>query len=378
MRCPKCGYFNLPGADQCGQCRQSLVQPSAPAPVAFDDIYPPRARNRSASEQWNARGGRPARVLRRGIAAAGERRSAVWQQIRSRVSRGPVPTRAQIAADLRCWSLASAAVIPGIGHMLIGLYRRGFALLAAAMALVAGILLIHLSIADVLVWALLGLMCYSVWDTSQRVFPQAAGSVRAGELRQARLALMSVALVFSTVWFVQWLASSRYPLVTMANQTEAPALQDGDSLVTQVIDPARLHRGEIVLADESFGGAGLMYMNEEVPYQNSPIVERVIGIAGDQIACHAGQILVNDHVLGKGALPLTYSKVRAGLVGDVTATVPTGSVCLWRPPLYAERDGQPLTWRQVQAQPFAMVPYSDIHGRVLAVFDPPEHRRWLR
>src|SRR5579883_655376 len=160
MRCPKCGYFNLPGADQCGQCGQSLTAAASPAPVSFEEIYPPRARNRSLRERWESRGGRPARSLSRGVAAASARRQDAVQATRELVSQSvsAMPTREQLLNDLRIWGLASAAIIPGLGHILLGRYQRGFAFLGiGALLLLAGAFL-RSAFADLFLFLLLGLM----------------------------------------------------------------------------------------------------------------------------------------------------------------------------------------------------------------------------
>src|SRR4051812_28571842 len=115
MKCPRCGYHNLPGAAACGQCGGTRAGAAAPARV--EDVYPPRARDRTLALEIRER---LPRLTRPAATYQDGSRSGAW-------------------GDVKQWLIVSAAVMPGWGQWLQGRRREAGRLFGLALLLAVGV-----------------------------------------------------------------------------------------------------------------------------------------------------------------------------------------------------------------------------------------------
>ena len=342
MKCIGCGYFNMPQALTCGQCGMDLARPSVRAGGSLgQSLYPPRARDLTFLDRVQRRI-RPPALLTKALPA----RAA------------PPP----LQVSLRPWLVMTAALLPGAGHLMLRDIRRGAVLLASFFAMLGlALLLLHSWAADLLLWAALGLVYYSVWEAANRSFPPALNNPESQYLRALRLGFLSIGTVAGTLGSLYWMAGQWYPLYHLATDASAPGLRAGDEVVEQRLARplAYLRRGDIVLAQSN----------------DYPIIERVLGLPGDRVAYTSGALWVNGRRASPDGLPLSAAARQA--VGTFDAVVPPGGVCLWRVPAgyypeAGEGGGPP------PSASFATLNAGDIEGRLLGVVEPPARRRWFR
>jgi hypothetical protein len=189
---------------------------------------------------------------------------------------------------------------------------------------------------------------YSVWDASIHAFPRAAGPSPAHLLRSLRLALLSASVVLFAVAGGLALLNTRYQIWGVSVARLGPFLAADQLLVQRLDDPlTRLRRGDVVITSAGTGVAG---------------IERVIGLPGDRIECLRGVLSVNHRSLPADRLPLNWQLP----AGPFTATVPTGSVAFFAP------------GGGYGASGLIMVGGPAISGRVVAIYQPPERRCWVR
>jgi len=337
MKCIGCGYFNMPQALTCGQCGMDLARPSVRAGGSLgQSLYPPRARDLTFLDR-------------------------VQQRIRP-LAPPARTTSPALALSLRPWLVMTAALLPGAGHLLLHDIRRGAVLMGSFFAMLAlALLLLHFWVSDLLLWAALGLVYYSVWEAANRSFPPAPNSPESRYLRSLRLGFLSIGTIAGTLCSLYWMVGQWYPLYHLATDASAPGLRAGDEVVEQgLAQPlAVLRRGDIVLARSN----------------DYPIIERVLGLPGDRVAYVSGALWVNGRRASPDRLPLSATALRP-IVGTFDAVVPPGEVCLWRVPAgyypeAGEGGGQP------PSASFATLNAGDIEGRLLGVLEPPARRRWF-
>ena len=338
MKCIGCGYFNMPQALTCGQCGMDLARPSVRAGGSLgQSLYPPRARDLTFLDR-------------------------VQQRIRP-LAPPARTTSPALALSLRPWLVMTAALLPGAGHLLLRDTRGGLRLMAVFLAMLGlALLLLHSWVSDLLLWSALGTVYFSVWETANRSFPPAPASPEAQYLRSLRLGFLSIGTVAGTLGSLYWMAGQWYPLYHLATNVSAPGLQAGDEVVEQRLARplADLRRGDIVLAQSN----------------DYPIIERVLGLPGDQVNFAGGALWVNGRRVGPGGLPLSAAALQP-VAGTFGAVVPPGQVCLWRVPAgYYPEAGE--GGGTAPAASFATLNAKDIEGRLLGVLEPPARRRWFR
>lgn len=91
MRCPACGFENMPGLTKCGVCASDLAGKMSPR-----DVTPPRARDRSLRSRLD------------------------WEARRTGLSRLPLPAPSAIKRS----ALVVASLLPGVGMWLSPRARR--------------------------------------------------------------------------------------------------------------------------------------------------------------------------------------------------------------------------------------------------------------
>lgn len=336
MKCLECGYFNLPQALICGRCGMDLAHPTPrPGGSLQESLYPPRARSRTLGAQVQAR--------------------VHW--------RPPPPLSTPVKTQAAAWAVTTAAVLPGLGHLLRGEVRRGAMLLLMTLGVLGAIVLTwRLDISDVLLWGLAGLAGWSVWDVAARAFPPANTDSESEYLRVLRLGFLCVTVVASTLASLFWLAGRLYPRYDVTNDQMAPLLAAGDQVLTR--RTARpldgLRHGDVIVARSG----------------EFPLIERVIGLPGDAVQAEGGVLRVNGRLVSRRGLPLDSSGRAPSR--PFWVIVPPGQVCVWQPlaGTYPERgEGGP------GSQPvatFTTINAEEITGRGVIIIEPPTHRQWIR
>jgi signal peptidase I len=267
--------------------------------------------------------------------------------------------------------IASASLLPGLGQWLQGRRRAAGALLGLALLLaVALIASIRNPLSGTVAALALLLIWYSVWDAARHAFPLGLADEGARFLRLVRLALLSAAMLFSTLAGGYLLLARRYELMVINTFRYTPVLLPGDELMVRRLEHplARLRRGDVVIG--SPGGADprswVVHYGGEAetmapPAGAGPIIDRVIGLPGDRIDGAGTSLWVNGAPLPPERWPLAFTPGPR-----FTAVVPPGCVAVWEPGAGAE------------AEPLFMLPASGINGQVVAVTGPVERRRWVR
>ena len=260
--------------------------------------------------------------------------------------------------DAVLWLIASVAVVPGMGHLLQRQWLRAGLLLAATVILFGLIvLLIRNQTSDVLISALLALSLYSVWDVANTVFPRSSADEGALTLRALRLVFVSVGIVAGTVFGVSLFLGRWYALWVFATDQAAPAFLRGDGLMVRRLPhpEQQLHRGDVAVYFED---------RTLLPI---PQTERVVGLPGDHIAGSGNTLRVNGVSVPLAILPMTFHTLAA----PVDIVVGDGQVCLWR-----GLSGN--TAEASDAAPYLLVGADQIQGQAIAIYQPPQRRRWFR
>lgn len=225
MRCPNCGFENMPGLDACGLCRGKLAAPAEPV-----SVYPPRARERTARDRM------------------------AWTVERVHGPR-PSPDReaatsgANVRGVLRAAALATAAVVPGVGYRLAG--DRATARLHAAAAVAAaamGAALFRTRVADLALAIVAGLSIASVVRAVDTLYPPAARETL--EMRRRGLALMLFAVYLGTFAVAPQLVGLVYILNVHRDSAVSPVMAGDRLLMVARWGP---RRGDVVHAARGFG-----------------------------------------------------------------------------------------------------------------------------
>lgn len=339
MQCPSCGFFNLPGTEKCTVCSTSLA---AKAPT--ESVMPPRARDRNALGRlsWRITNSDGWKNLRTGLSS-----------IRVNIPR-PAPRtrpRFRVGFNLRQIGCTIASIIPGMGHVL-AMRKAGtgfIILLSSFLSLLLALVLYKTVLSDYLVIGVIGLSAFSVATTIDAQW-KVTSKTRSRSLRHIGIVLVVVSLYLGTYVAVR---SAMMPQITFVNVTmniSNTNIVARDQLLIRKMD--RYYPGDIV-------------MNNVAMYEAYGVAAGpVLGVPGDKVEL-LDQVYINGRP--KGILtninPSSYvSKI---LSSDEYFVMP----------MFAEgelvADGPTI----LQA---GSVRSSDIHGRVVAVTNPPAHRKLYR
>lgn len=246
MKCPNCGYFNMPGATVCGSCRRALNEAPAASEVAepyvpMAEIYPPRASKRTARQQAEAHSP-TVRRANRFVEADWERtrenarlRRFSWQTIKANF-RGTVRWWCN-SDNLRMVVVRNIppliSLIPGMGQLLQSRYSMAailFLLFIPSLSIVVNILIQDWNVRIIgwftmvapllvlpyslflngLIFAFCALVWFSVWDAAKHSYPSAHTTdyvqSRFRNLRLAYGSALYVAIVLGLFfwWLSMW------------------------------------------------------------------------------------------------------------------------------------------------------------------------------
>lgn len=380
MQCPRCGFHNIPGITVCGSCTAELNEDTSRIAT-----YPPRASQRGARRLQAARtrarsGGQAARSgLKRAWSwfAAGQLTEAGptqtgpssrdpaprpdaypsplredarrgWRSAVRALARGGVPYGHPLPQSPRLVGLATLlGLVPGLGHLYCGQWRRGAALLGIAAALVV---LCALYLRGAQLGGLLFLLYLCLAFSFVDAYFCARVVNRLPEPSPQRWA--STALLLVSVHLLG-LAAIRgaFPVVTIYHDRFQPQFPAGTRfLATRVHGP--LNRGDLVVFESYWGD----------------LVDRVVALPGDRVAVRDGKAIVNGVEAAGDLVP------GSALAPRPETVVPPGSYAAYahEPRVRAGGTNVPLPGDRLE-----VVPRRAIEAKIIATYGPPERREWL-
>lgn len=378
MRCPECGLENLPQLRRCLRCGRGLERQLTP----WSQVLPPRRAGRvgRAVQSSLAQTRRFLRTGRRGV-----RRwwNLVWYQVDT--------SREDLIARRSPTLAALLSFLPGLGHA----YARRF---LPALGLFAPFVLGAFGAALSLRSALSNVIFYSLVGLQAAAMAWSVAEVRrqngdAGFSRRLVGALLLTVGLLSGLYTLGWLGLSRYyrPMVLnhdlwSARAVRAPlggtrlvarrvALHAGDGVLVDVRPAARhaLKPGDLVVLRRRYEYPGFAH-----PHGlgvGEIVVQAILAGPGDTLVAQRGAIWRNGRPLRDEELPyipLPLTQAAAALpprfvVGEdrfavvtYTLVVPAGHAGL-------EAEGRLGSLTTVRR--------SEIEGKVIAIYNPPAHRR---
>ncbi len=328
MKCPQCGFRNLPGTKTCGACGADLTVQSQNVSEPF---YPPRA--------WG-------REFRRFHEKAARSRSG-WQGIstQSRPDLSPTSTLLQQAEQRRMrrliWLTAIKSLtglIPGLGLIWEKRTKEGRNLLLAFLLCAAMVFLCwHNFLSNLALLVIAALSIYSVGATffaawQRNNLPTLANFQKAGIwLTIVSLFLWAYVLFRAGLNIAGGIA---FVPVTAAND---PVIQFGNQLLYSRLSRhlENLKPGDYVLVDTT----GAREIN--------PITQR-LGNFYDPI-----RVVFSPSTIGR------VEAIRQGEVGtELVISVP-------------------LIFGSQTIHEKVLVPMNAVQGKIIAILNPPSRRRWL-
>jgi signal peptidase I len=143
-----------------------------------------------------------------------------------------------------------------------------------------------------------------------------------------------------------------YQPYTVPTDSMSPTVKAGDRVLAERTDGDRVHRGDVVVFQDSVWGS-------------APMVKRVVGIGGDKVSCCSGRgrLRVNGHAVDEPYLKRTGHGSQSPFK---TTTVPKGRLFL----LGDHRVGSADSRSHLQDSGHGAVPRSAVRARVEAVAWP--------
>jgi signal peptidase I len=271
MQCPSCRFENMPGLDACGRCGTSLS-----IGTAVIDVNPPRA-TKSAKRVRKL-------VPRRLFYQARDATAEAHRRFTGSVvndSRVPLPEP----------GVLSRIMVPGWAHLFAGFRIRGLVFFWAYVALLAlGLLQWGTEFGSILLGLAFTVHASSIIDILLR-----QGSVRFP--RMAATALFVFAVLSVSIYFPagQVLMRMAAPIEYSA---DVPPFKPLDVVLVNhwafaVTNP---RRGDVVFftpigTARRMTGPNLGHIRYGV--DENEVIDRVIGLPGDQVVIHEGKVTVN-------------------------------------------------------------------------------------
>jgi len=330
VKCPGCGFENMPGLNRCVVCDREIGV-SAPG----KRLYPLRARDRSI---WDRFRFRARRDWSRISLYAG--RSTPLKKMPSPLSENP-PMRA------REFGLALLSVIPGLGHIFVLEKRKTGAciLLGSILALATGICLYAHSVSDVLFCSVILLSAFSVWSVV-REFLKDRGRRLVSDIG---IALMVISIYLSTYVVVDIVLRPVGNIMSIVATPMTSRVSIHDSVL--VVPLKEIKRGVIIVTTWHGEGTGL-----------GPI----LGMPGETVTLQDSRVYVN------GIPTEIVRRLGTGTNASIQ-TVKLNSNQIWIPPTIETGGTDIGMWLRL-----GVVERFNILGRVAAVVAPAAHRHVLQ
>jgi len=280
MQCPSCRFENIPGLDACGRCGTSLA-----LSTAVIDVNPPRA-SRSAKRLRKVV---PRRFFyqARDVAAEAHRRFSGSVVEDSRV---PLPEP----------GILSRLMVPGWAHLYSGLRLRGlFFFWAYVVLLVLGLSQWGTGFGSVLLGLAFSVHASSIIDIL----------LRQGTVRFPRM-IATAAFVFAGLSIVTYYPAGQVLMRVAAPieyGTDVPPFKRLDVVLVNhwafaLTDP---HRGDVVFfspitLNRRPDGTQMLHIRHA--FEENQVIDRLIGLPGDQVVWDGGKLTVNGTAASWGPL----------------------------------------------------------------------------
>ncbi|MHB1001344.1 MAG: S26 family signal peptidase [Armatimonadota bacterium] len=356
MQCPKCGFENIPGRDECLVCSSSMT-----SKTADESVYPTRAKDRSLWDRisWQFEHRIPETQTQRIADRSNALRSQAAQSARG-ISSSVTPTfntwretlqnirlnRIRFPRfSLRQWGLVSISVIPGLGHIFaLKKNRLGILIILTAIGmLLTAVLSYRTSLADYMIVSVVGLSMYSVWCVYVRFWLD-SGDDRSTYQISAGVGLMVLALYLSIYAALVLILSPRYMQVRLMADPFIPRLERGDT--TLIRRHTRLKRGDLIYREVHAGALTPGY---------------IVGVPGERIDI-AERVYINGVPVGRVIYPEAV---------NVNKTIVLKKDEYWVTP------ADNLDWFDTPdiLAGFCTVNPSEVLGKVIAIIGPPGRRQ---
>ncbi|MEO0129653.1 MAG: signal peptidase I [candidate division WOR-3 bacterium] len=331
MKCPKCGWENLPETKECLRCGAILNEP------AEISVYPPRSKKRSKVKREKV-----AKRITGTEQPIADSLSFLLRHIRKSVEF----VSEMIPVYLKILLVLIAGFIPGFIQILQKRYNNGLLFISTALLLFVLFFVFITNIAsNFFLYLLIALILYSSYDAVIHYYKMKnyilTFIVRVG------IILSSVSIGFLLYSICLIMLNIFYLRVTMPTESLAPTFMKGDEiLINRRAYKNKLpQRGDIVAANFAY----------------ITTVERIIGIPGDEVVIREGKIFVNGNEISNTAGPLAQ-------VRNITASIslPDSSYFLFA--YYDYGSGFQLVKFHLR----------DILGKAVVIINPPERRSFIQ
>jgi hypothetical protein len=271
MQCPSCRFENIPGLNACGRCGTSLG-----LGTAVIDVNPPRA-SRNAKRLRKVVP-RRAFYQARDVAAEAHRRFAGSVVSDSRI---PLPEP----------GILSRLMVPGWAHVFSGFRIRGLIFFWAYVVLLGlGLLQWGTEFGSVLLGLAFSVHASSIIDIL----------LRQGTVRFPRM-IATAAFVFAGLSLLVYFPAGQVVMRVAAPieyGTDVPPFKRYDVVLVNhwafaMTDP---RRGDVVLFSPislNRQASGIQALHVRHAFEENQVIDRVLGLPGDQVVWDGGKLTVN-------------------------------------------------------------------------------------
>lgn len=326
MKCPSCGFENMPGTAFCGRCRAQLQMTG---PVPPEAIMPPRA---GAKKRFR----RLSYLLNRMA-----EQTPAWRistRIREIPARFSLPDVSIPAHDARAMLFS---LVPGLGHALTRRFKEGawfflswIAALAGLLHFIAGGFLSALFFAAV-IGIHAGAICH-------------AGRVHAESMLQWARTMSGILMITGGMYFTGHFVLHQHVGFVSAS-TDLPSLeaQTGDTLIfrKQSMETNDLFQNRWIVFQIIRGRLDAFQINGYHYSINlaDVAVGQILGLPGDQVVIGPEGIFVNDLFYPAGDLPVGQLSFPDK---EIVMSIPKGRVFVIAPVSYFNKWHLNTIWRQ--------------------------------
>ncbi len=393
MKCPNCGYFNLPNAQICGRCMRALTETNSSDAASSDEWLPPRASNRTLRQKLDIS---VSPFTRRAISSAENTADNVIQSVQqlpqnAQIAREDLNESAraqikrtqiykQLAQVEETWEeffvragLVLLSIVPGLSQIISQRYRPALILSSGwILNALAFYLTIRSPISDGFLWCFGLIHLASIFENLSY---QEDWLDERATLRAARYSFLSLGYIAVFAVAILSYTTNRFTPIQVTNPNYhlaypnmgSPVVQNGDTLIFENFDFSRVQRGDLLIEEDNqfqvntYEGGGT---------ETADALWKVVGLPGDKLTSQGGVLFVNGKAVPKQWVPAFF------IAPDgISKRVPMGELAVCGI-LY----GYAIQPHTTTAPPsrFEILPYPKLTRRVLAIAGPPEHRQLFR
>lgn len=350
MQCPKCGFENMPGRQECAVCSAQFA--SSPK---SESVMPPRAKDSSLSERFQWKWSRM-----RTVAVINDRINAPARFTTDRLRY--TKNGAQISwswLSLRNLWLLLISIIPGFGYIYgkkdSAIGARYF--IAALGALLLAIITYKTYLADILLWTIAVMSVISIYSATDAIAPQMSRK-EAHILSRAGISLFVISVVSTAVIVCAMALTGSVSMIRFLGQQPLNVIRQNDTLL--LWNSSFPCRGDIVF--DNIGGIGI-----------------VVGIPGDRVQIHPdGEAYLNNLVLEMPEHNPDMPTEENSILSFGDRTIPHGELLVSQivPQTIMGNYNYLSNLREISS--LVYIQRVNIYGRVVAVINPPAHRKIIR